>query len=285
MPITETQREQRKAHLGSSDMAAVLGLDPYRTAHDVYLSKTADLQRGPANQAMTAGNLLERSVLDYAEERLGPLRRNMLAVVPQSPLAANVDAICDDTGLPVEAKTSGILFPTREWWGEDGSGEVPDRVVVQCHVHMLATETSGCHVPALVGGLGFRMYHLTRSDIIAETLLREANRFWTEHVEAGVPPKDSQPSLQIVKSIRRVPGKIVEIDQDLVQAWLDAKEAHKMTQCAKDEAEAAVLAAMDNAEAATCGALGAVTCYEQTRNGYVVKPTTFQVLRFCKRGL
>ncbi len=40
MPITNRQRKLRQDHIGSSDMAAILGVDPWRTAYDVWLEKT-----------------------------------------------------------------------------------------------------------------------------------------------------------------------------------------------------------------------------------------------------
>lgn len=43
MPITQKQREFRRSHIGSSDIAAILGKDPYKTAYDVWLDKTGQL--------------------------------------------------------------------------------------------------------------------------------------------------------------------------------------------------------------------------------------------------
>ena len=44
MPITDEQRERRKTRLGSTDIAAILGVDHFRTAYDVYLEKTDKLE-------------------------------------------------------------------------------------------------------------------------------------------------------------------------------------------------------------------------------------------------
>ena len=42
MPITELQRQRRRKHIGSSDVAAILNMDQFRNSADVWISKTHD---------------------------------------------------------------------------------------------------------------------------------------------------------------------------------------------------------------------------------------------------
>ena len=44
MPITEKQRQRRRDHLGASDMAAVMGVSPYRNAWTIWAEKTGRLE-------------------------------------------------------------------------------------------------------------------------------------------------------------------------------------------------------------------------------------------------
>src|SRR4029453_14451785 len=105
----ETERTQT---LGSSDAAATVGRDPWRTPGDVGLQKTA--RPGPqlrASPAMEAGTYLQDGILDWAAHELGmPLacRQWALAHPTYPELSATLDAVADDGSL-LEAKTSGLV--------------------------------------------------------------------------------------------------------------------------------------------------------------------------------
>ena len=294
MPITEAQRLARRGHLGSSDMAALLGVDPWRSAADVYLEKTGRLIDDGGGDgeidgasALYLGNRLEDSVLDYAEDRLGPLIRNVEKRLDGTPIVVHTDGLVLKSGEPVEAKTHKIVggYLSDEHWGGDGSDEVPDRVIVQAHAHMLAHAAPVCYVPALIGGRGLTMFTIPFKPRLGDIIAQRAVEFWATNVQGDTPPASSTPHMQIVKRLRHEPGKVIEVDPAIVQAWLDAKSAASTADAAADEAKAALLAALGDAEAGECDALGAVTNYEQTRREYVAKASTFRVLRFRSKGL
>jgi len=62
---------ERKNYLGGTDLAAVCGLSPYRTALDVYLDKTSDDITEETSPAMRWGNLLEDVVAKAYSEDTG----------------------------------------------------------------------------------------------------------------------------------------------------------------------------------------------------------------------
>jgi len=285
MPITEQQREARKHHVGSSDMAAILGLDPFKTAYDVWLEKKGRLVDRPPSEVMKAGSRFEDGVLDFAEEQLGPLSRNVSKPVEGTPLATNIDALVKETEEPVEGKTVGLYGPVREWWGQERTDQVPDRVIVQSHVHMMAVSAQVCHVAAFIGGRGFAMFAVPRNDKLVEIVRERATAFWHENVEADQPPEGSRASLEVVKLVRREAEKVVSIDPHIVENWLMANGVASDAIKAKKKAEAAVLEALGDAEAGLCGDLGAVTYLETQRKGYTAKATTFRTLRHRKKGL
>lgn len=284
MPITEQQRIERRQFIGSSDMAAVMGLDPYKSAMDVWLDKRGLLEDVEPTEAMRDGTCLEAGVIEYAKLILGPLTANVPMRVSGLPLSSNIDAIVDASGDPVEAKTHGLRGGQMLPWGDTGTGEVPDHVIIQCHVHMMASGRDICHVPALLGGRGLQMFHVERDGRIVDAIAEWSVRFW-RHVETGEAPTDATASPAVVKAIRRVPDKIATIDPSVVQRWLDAKARASEARAEQEDAMAAVLAAMGDAEAAHAGALGAVTYYESSRRGYTVEPTTYRTLRYKEKGL
>ena len=119
MPITDTQRERRKQYIGGSDVAALFGADPFKTAADVVASKIYDLEDDAPSDAMQVGSYLEAGLMNWAEANIGKLTRNQFRSREGSRLGVNIDAILDDNGEPVEGKTAGIVRGhTDEYWGE-----------------------------------------------------------------------------------------------------------------------------------------------------------------------
>ena len=190
----------------------------------------------------------------------------------------------------MEAKTAGI---THDWanndeWGDEGTDQVPDRVIVQAHGHMLAHQTDVCHVPALLGRRGLVMFAVPFSQALGDLILTATDTFWRVNVQGDTPCECGPPSLEVLKRVRRQPEKVIDLDEagvEAVQTYLNLSAEVKALEKAAKAAKAAVLNHLGDAEAATCGDLGAVTFMEQTRCGYVVEPTTYRVLRHKTKGL
>lgn len=289
MTITATQRERRGGHLGSTDMAAILGESSYASKYDIYAEKAGkldDSKRPKETDAMSAGNFFEDGVLAQATVELGPLIRNQYRSAPELYLGANIDALVVATKKPVEAKTSGMFGPVMGNWGEAGTNTVPPHVLIQCHVHMLVTKQDHCHVPAFLGGRGFVMYEIPRNNQLAEHIALEAVKFWEDHVLADIPPEDSLPSEQTIKLTRRVPEKVIQIEEDFwLKEWLHAKDVVKSYESVAKTAKANLARLLGDAEAAEFPDGTAITYYEQSRKGHVVEPSTPRVLLHKKKGL
>lgn len=268
MPITAEQRIARRNAIGSSDMAAILGVNPYATAYDIWLEKTGKLtDEEIKSKAIDAGNRFEAAVLDWAEEELQePLDRNVSMIRPELHLASNLDAMGKINGDPVEAKTAGLFtFLDKDAWGDPGTDQVPEQYLVQCHVQMILARTDLCHLAAFLGGRGFVMYCIERNEALCDHIIQAAGDFWTRHVMTDLPP-DGLPTLEVIKRARRVPKKVVNIAADVAHRFLDAKEKLKAAEEAMDPARRELLAAMGDAEGATCLA-GDFTYFEQGRKG------------------
>lgn len=270
MPITKEQRKQRIHHLGSSDIAAILGVSPWANAYDVWLEKTGKVNEDKEKNYQGAGNMFEDGVLKWAEGELGPIttEENGAAIFRKAtgfPIGGHVDGLVDANGEPVEAKTAGLFGPLIEDWGDEGTDQLPDRIIIQDHVHMLCTNKEVCHTPVFLGGKGFMMFRV-RLDIEIMDIIRDKSLdFWETYVEKDMPPPDTIPSLPMAKRMKREPEKIVEIETQLVQNWLSAKESLKIAKDIKESSEAEVLAALGDAEGGKCG-LGLLTYFMQSRS-------------------
>ena len=253
--ITEEQRIARRAHLGSSDAPAIVGLSPWRTPADVYYSKVYESKDTPT-EAMQTGNRLEPAILDFAEERLGvALRRNVHIVSAGRDggiLAANLDALVADRNEAVEAKYCGPYAAAE--WGAEGTDEVPDHVNIQVQHQMYVGGLNRVWVAAAIAShhLEWKLYVVPRSDQIISALVAREIEFWERHVLLRCPPESSAPSLDILKALRRDPGSCIDLPKDSSAMSMHrelAAEKRKSAQAEYDDATAKLLAMLGDAEA------------------------------------
>ena len=283
--ITPEQRELRKKYLGASEVAAVMGLDPYRSAADCWLEKTGIADPFEGNEATERGNLLEPAILRYAGNEIGKtLTSGVMKIHPGNLLAANFDAIpIEPMNAPdfvVEAKSSRVAGE----YGEPGTDEVPDKVVIQTHAQM---EVAGpqcrlAYVPIITAGLDFRMYIVQRNQAICDEILRVGTEFMERYVKPRVRPSDFRPSMEVLKRVRRQPNTIIDVPKSLIDDWVIMDAARKEAEEDADAAKAALLAAMKEADCCQDETGRTLTYWEQERKEYVVKATKFRVLRIRK---
>ena len=283
MPITDKQRLERRKFLGSSDMAAVLGVSPFSTAYDVWAEKTGKLTDEAESAVMTAGNMFEEGVLTWAQGQLGELiNKNVIRHVENTHLASHPDAELKKTGEPVEAKTSGLYGPTPFPWGDAGTDEVADHIIVQGHVHMMAMKSEVCHIPAFIGGRGFAMFHVKLDSEVEIAILEAADSFWHSHVQADLPPTNVDGTMRYLRRIKRVPDKVVEVPLATVEMWEKAKAKALRAKRIADDLKAALLTRLGIAEAGSLADGRLLTYFKQNRAGYSVKPSEYRVLRVRK---
>ena len=273
MPITETQLARRPNVIGGSDIAKLFD----GRVGDLYASKAYNLAP-VTSDAMQAGNLLESALILFAESRLGKVRRNQYRRVKGTPIGDNIDGIVEQNGNPVEGKTCGVLsvYTDTSDWGDEGTGDVPEDTVFQCHGHMMATDREVCHVVALIRDRGFCMFLVERDDELCEAIKDVAGRFWTDHVLAKVPPGDEfgevcLPTLEVLKRIRRRPDSIVPVGPTIVDRWLAAKEAVAITEEHVEQLKAQILHELGDAEAGRLPDGRLVTYYSQRNGGLLSK--------------
>jgi putative phage-type endonuclease len=245
------QLAARRKYLGSSDTAAVLELDPYRSPSDVWMDKTGRAEPFAGNDATERGNLMEPMLVTFAERKLGlKLHRNQFLHGRTGCLCANIDAMSLDPSAVIEAKTSVLA----DEWGEPGTDQVPTRVTVQVHhqMYVVGPHCRIAYVPVLIAGyrdFDFRMYAVERDDEIANQIAAKATEFWEKYVVTDTPPTGFRPSLEVLKRVRREPGKTADIDMDLWEADIAAQSASKLAEEAADTTRAALLTALGDAEA------------------------------------
>lgn len=196
--LTDAERVARREGIGGSEIAAVVGLNPWRSPLDVWLDKTEGSRETRAPQEPDRagmGHLLEPVILNaYARltgERVHLWSKGLswLNGSTNSHAFATPDAYLEDhsgrgwvTRL-VEAKAVG--------WRVRGDWEagIPDYVQCQVQWQMGCTGVPACDIAALLDVTAHPAIFTATADPDLFNLLRDmAARFWRDHVERHEPP-------------------------------------------------------------------------------------------------
>lgn len=280
---------ERQSRMGASDCAAALGLSPFCTEWELAGLKTGRIEPDKSDTKSTAsGRGLEPYVIDVAESELGPLSRDQLVFAEHVdfPLASTLDAQVMVSGVPVEAKTTGIVGPVYGEWGEIDSDVIPPYYLVQATIQMICTEAEFAHVYALIGGRGVVRYRVMQDAELASELTERLSRWWQRHVIEGVEPARTEaPPLEVIKRLRKTPSKTIELyDEDAVTVaeFENARALKLSAEKTCEAAQAKLLLLLGDAEAATLPDGRQVTYLSTTRKGYVVNESSYRTLRIKK---
>lgn len=197
--------QARKAGIGGSDAAAILGISKYRTPLQVYLDKIGELPEQPDNPAMLWGRTLEPVIRQRYSDITGRevhMHDGIIRCDAHPFMLANLDGFTED-GRVLEIKTAR----SAEGWGEPGSDEIPE--VYQCQVqhYMVVTGFVVADVAVLIGGSDFRLYEVPADQELQEIMVEREAAFW-RRVEAHNPPEPETLSDMALRFRKSVSGEV-----------------------------------------------------------------------------
>jgi putative phage-type endonuclease len=198
LSVIEPEAHDRSKLLGGSDIAAVLGLSPWKTPLDLWRDKTTPRVEGARKQVFTRGIRWEGAVAEMLVERLEHEGRKVEIVASNRRyrdadhpfLASEIDFEIRLDGAEeitnVELKTVHP-FRLREW-GESGSDTLPVHYTAQVMHGLGVTRRRDGMLAALFGADELRVYPVPADDDTINGLRARAVAFWTDHVLAGIAP-------------------------------------------------------------------------------------------------
>ena len=191
----------RKKGIGGSDAAAILGLDRYRSAFDVYADKLGLKSDEPDNEAMRQGRDLEDYVVKRFEEATGKKtrRRNSILQHPEyNWLIGDIDRWVVGENAGLEAKTTSVLNRAKF-----SQGEYPPSYYVQCVHYMALTGAERWYLAVLVLNKAFHVFTIERDDDEIKALIEAEKHFWEDHVLKQIPPTPdgSESTQEVIKSL------------------------------------------------------------------------------------
>jgi putative phage-type endonuclease len=305
-------KQDRRGFIGGSDIAAMLGVSPWKTPYQLWEEKMgiSDETEDSEERAkvLKRGKRLEPVVMEMLQDEYEIIvtDRNLIHIDDEYEwMRAEIDF---EYLLPDNSIGNGDVKTVHPYaakdWGESGTDQVPPYYVAQFQWGMMPKKREICAVAALIGADDLRLYYVPRDEELISFIRARAIDFWNNHVLAGVPPPATSAE-DAHRILARFDGVSVVASDELRRqiAWLKGvKAAEKRLELKREEYETAIkltlALATGNAEgkafAITDGAKTLATWNPQTTSRIdtkalkerhpevateVTKQTTFRVLR------
>lgn len=228
--------EERRKGVGGSDIAAIMGLSPWKTAYQVYREKRKEVADFEGNNATDWGKRMEPAIRQWYSDLTGRCVRLPDKILQHSKypfMLASLDGFTDDPrGVEIKTARSG------RGWGEPGTNEIPDYYLLQVQHYMIVTGFPVFDVPVSIAGGSPELYEVPADKELQEMIIQAAADFWQQVID-GIPPEPvsyadaiqrfgkstaeglvtaSETDILIVKDLRSVREKIKtleEMEEDL----------------------------------------------------------------------
>lgn len=265
----------REGGISASDVAVLLGFSPYQTPAQLWAQKTGrPFPPIVVNEAMQLGLDLEPWLLERSARHLGPVTRtpSRLYAHPEYPWRmASPDGMIVGTTDLVEAKTAGLTsgFGIPLGWSEE---TIPLGYNFQARWQMHVLDAPRVHVPALVAGLGFRLYTLERDLVIEADMVAQVTEWYERHILGDVEPPLGAGDLEALglRYPNPTAGAVELDDTDAHDLWIAYRAAHEREKRAgadKTAAGAGLKLLLREHDAGTVE--GQVICTWKARDGAV----------------
>jgi putative phage-type endonuclease len=265
MALTPEQIAIRK--VGGSDVATILGLNPFETALELYHEKRGTIEPIDLseNLPVKAGNALEDAIAELAADALSrrwgktvKLRRSNLTIVHPKYDWLTIHLDRDVVGEDRLVELKNVGYHAARNWGAADTDQIPEYYLPQVHTYLLVKNYPAATVAAFFGGADLRLYEIVRSKLWDELIIESTHHFWHHHVLAGVPPPlpEEIPVATAQRIARRLypgtDGSIVPASQtqeNLLQGYWEASAKAAAATKAADGLKAMMVLEMGNGAA------------------------------------
>ena len=182
--------EVRRQGIGASDVAAIMGLNPFKTAVGVYMEKVG-LTPDVPNENMEWGKEFEQIIAarfaDKTRLRIEWLG-DLTVIGPEPWMFAHPDFKIAHEPHGGEAKMTGGY--DKDAWGEEGTDQIPDYYVTQAQWQMLCTGWESVFVTVLFSGRARiqKHYRVWNDPEMAAMMMEGTRDFWEKHVVPQLQP-------------------------------------------------------------------------------------------------
>lgn len=222
----------RKSGIGSSEVATIVGLNPWETPYQLWRRKVGIDAPKEENFAMKAGHYLEDAVSRFWADETGR------EIIKRSA----VDWIIRDNDRPYLQ-----VSPDRTYWLTGEKRNDTNKGILECKTTQMAVDADDlpkhwfCQVQYQLGVAGLehgslawlcsgREFGYKDIDLVPDFyqwLVEEVSRFWQDNILARVEPSAVSVKDVLLKYNRHADGKIVEVGADIFDACSELREIKK----------------------------------------------------------
>ncbi len=185
-PVTDREAwlEARRHLITATDISAILGLHPYKSAREVYMEKKGLAKEVVPNQAMETGTHLEPAIASWFEKTTGKPCIETGLHIKDDIFGATPDRLIGDTEL-LECKYAGANASQNFGSGDD---EVPAHYLLQVQWQLFVTGRKVGYLQVL-SAKGFNdPYQFIADPDLHERMAFQARKFMGEYVNNDNPP-------------------------------------------------------------------------------------------------
>ncbi len=267
VPFTDRQDwlQKRRQGIGASDIAAILGISPWATPLQVWVSKvTPDAPEVELTEDMAWGLKMENLILDEFEQRQEPVNsRGLMWQRPDHPwMLATPDGVILEDWIPVEAKK------TDAWAWDDGP---PSHYLTQIQWQMMVLGAPKGYLVALHRGRRLEVYPIV-ADVELQGEMQEMGKWFWDLVESETPPPATGDDNAFLNTLYPThTEQAVEISSEIAQELRAAKDTMTLAEARLEAAQAAVKEALGDADTAVVGQDVICTWRTEGNNRFAVK--------------
>lgn len=253
--------EHRKHGIGSSEVATILGLNPWETPYQLWRRKKG--LDAPKNEtfAMKAGHYLEDAVAQFWADATGrevikSSAGDWLIVNSERDfLRASPDRTYWIPGLPKSNENKGILECKTTQMSIDAD-DLPKHWFCQVQYLLGVSELTQGSLAWLCSGREFGYKDIAFVEDFYGWMTEEIECFWVDNILGGIEPAATSVADVVTKYARHTEGKIIEVSDEMLTVYTRLKEVRAKiakAEAEKEELEAKIKIGFGDAEAIIYG--------------------------------
>jgi putative phage-type endonuclease len=234
--------DYRRAGIGSSEIATIVGLNPYETPYQLWRRKIGLDEPKSETFAMKAGHYLEDAVSQFWSDATG---RQI------------IKASAGDWIVRNDEKPFVQVSPDRTYWLDDNrsndnkgileckttqraidADDLPKTWFCQVQYQLGGAEIQQGSIAWLTAGREFGYQDLTLVPDFYAWLVEEAERFWIDNVMGGKEPDCANVQDVLIKFNRHTDSKVIEVGDEIMQAYNQLKDVRAEISKLEEQKEA-----------------------------------------------
>jgi len=253
--------QHRQPGIGSSEVATILGLNPWETPYQLWRRKKGLDAPKDETFAMRAGHYLEDAVSLFWHDETGRdiIKRSagdwLIRNTKRPYLQVSPDRTYWLSGQPRNDRNKGILECKTTQMKIDAD-DLPKHWFCQVQYQLGVAEYEQGSLAWLCSGREFGYKDIEFVSDFYAWMVEEVEKFWKDNIIGNIEPEAQDVSDVLLKYNRHTDGKVIETSDDIFTACNDLKalkEQIAQLDEQKDELEAKIKLGFGDAEAISYG--------------------------------